>query len=134
MSLGGARAHYNVGTGTVGRVNGVKADWWEERRNVKEFTRLHAEGAHAYAARQADLLHRLAGHFEEMWTGLDVLEEVPGEAERRAEELAAAGTANDDEDNPEEEDDDEAGDAEGEERMEGDDESSMGGNDDDDDE
>ncbi|KAF8210707.1 hypothetical protein K438DRAFT_1752495 [Mycena galopus ATCC 62051] len=112
----------------------LTTDWWEERRNVEEFTGLQAEGAHAYAARQADLLRRLASHFEEMWTGLDVLEEVPGEAERRAEELAAAGTTNDDEDDPEEEEDDEAGDAEGEERMEGDDEGSVGGNDNDDDE
>lgn len=67
----------------------VKAEWWEDRRVVEGFTGAHAEGVGAYAARQANLMRNLADHFETMWDGLATMEVVPGEAERRAEELAA---------------------------------------------
>jgi hypothetical protein len=108
----------------------VKAGWWEDRRAPKGFSGAHAEGARAYAARQASLMRNLAEHFENMWDGLADLEEIPGEAERRAEELAeelAAGGGDDDD----EEDDDETGAAEGEDMMEGDEEGSVGGEDED---
>jgi hypothetical protein len=103
----------------------VKAGWWEDRRAPKGFSGVHTKGARAYVARQASLMRNLAEHFENMWDGLADLEEIPGEVERRAEELAeelAAGSSDDD---------DETGAAEGEEMMEGDEEGSVGREDED---
>ncbi|KAJ7260026.1 hypothetical protein B0H12DRAFT_961573, partial [Mycena haematopus] len=45
----------------------VRAKWWDDRADVEGFTGEHAEGARAYAKRQADLLRGLAAHFEVMW-------------------------------------------------------------------
>jgi cobalamin biosynthesis protein CobT len=104
-----------------------KADWWSERADPDGLTGAHAEGAHAYAARQAHLLRALAAHFETMWAGLAELEEVPGEETQRAEDLAQSG---DDENENEDEEDDGVGDEEGEDMMEGDEEGSVGGEDD----
>lgn len=106
-----------------------KAGWWEDRRVVEEFIEEHAEGVSAYAARQADLMRRLAKNFEEMWAGTIDLEIVPCEAERRAEELATAAAAGDDDDEDEDADDNEVPE-DGEERMEGDEQGSVGGEED----
>jgi hypothetical protein len=108
----------------------VKAGWWEDKRAPKGFSGAHAEGARTYAARQANLMRALADHFENMWDGLAELEEIPGEAERRAEELAeelAAGGGDDEDDD--DKDDDETGAVEDEEMLEGDEEGSVGGED-----
>ncbi|KAJ7030308.1 hypothetical protein C8F04DRAFT_1264074 [Mycena alexandri] len=60
-----------------------KANWWRERRDVEEFSGGHAEGARAYASRQAALMESIADRFELMWEGLHELEEVPGEMGER---------------------------------------------------
>ncbi|KAJ7174318.1 hypothetical protein C8R46DRAFT_1214529 [Mycena filopes] len=66
-----------------------KAQWWRDRREVAEFAGLHAEGARAYAARQAALMERIAERFETMWAGLrelEVVEGVSAEPEEQADE------------------------------------------------
>ncbi|KAJ7429283.1 hypothetical protein B0H11DRAFT_2266310 [Mycena galericulata] len=104
-----------------------KAGWWADRREVDGFSGEHAEGVRAYAARQADMLRRLAQHFEEMWEGLMEMESVPEEMERQDAEMPAGS---EDEDVLEEGDDDARVEPEGEERMEADDEGSVGGEED----
>ncbi|KAJ6474079.1 hypothetical protein DFH09DRAFT_1343353 [Mycena vulgaris] len=103
--------------------------WWASLPVGEGRTAEQTEGALAYAARQGDLLEWLAMSFEQLWDGLAEMEAVPGEVERRAEELAAERGDNDD-DASDEEEDNEALDDGGEDRMEGDDEGSVGGDDD----
>ncbi|KAJ7667386.1 hypothetical protein B0H14DRAFT_2300724, partial [Mycena olivaceomarginata] len=44
-----------------------KAQWWEDRCVVEEFSGYHAEGARAYALRQAKLFRDIADKFEKQW-------------------------------------------------------------------
>ncbi|KAJ7096584.1 hypothetical protein B0H15DRAFT_773847, partial [Mycena belliarum] len=55
-----------------------KAAWWRARHTPKGYDDAHAEGAAAYATRQADLYEKIANHFEAMWAGLADLETVEG--------------------------------------------------------
>jgi hypothetical protein len=58
-----------------------KASWWRDRCSPEGFEGKHAEGVAAYAHRQAALYSKLADHFEEMWAGMQDLEEVAVEPE-----------------------------------------------------
>ncbi|KAJ7018016.1 hypothetical protein C8F04DRAFT_1278419 [Mycena alexandri] len=92
-----------------------KAEWWRERREVEEFAGYHAEGARAYASRQAALMERIAVRFELMWEGLRELEEVQ----------SASAEAEGQQDEEERDDDEEnwvAAESEGEGGIEGEDE------------
>ncbi|KAJ7430256.1 hypothetical protein B0H11DRAFT_2263932 [Mycena galericulata] len=100
-----------------------KAAWWVARSEVEEFTGCHAEGARAYALRQAGLLRDMADRFERMWEGLQDLEEV-----EEVEEGGAAATARDEVEEDENEEDWVAPESEGEGGLEGnDEEGSVGG-------
>ncbi|KAJ7820775.1 hypothetical protein B0H14DRAFT_2304567, partial [Mycena olivaceomarginata] len=44
-----------------------RAAWWKERRQPPGFEGEHAEGASAYAMRQAGLHNNLAAYFEARW-------------------------------------------------------------------
>ncbi|KAJ7693184.1 hypothetical protein B0H17DRAFT_933273, partial [Mycena rosella] len=60
-----------------------KATWWLEKERLAPagFDEERAEGAAAYATRQAELYTKLAARFELMWAGLQDLEAVPDEGE-----------------------------------------------------
>ncbi|KAJ7835911.1 hypothetical protein B0H14DRAFT_3460995 [Mycena olivaceomarginata] len=101
-----------------------KAQWWEDRSTVAEFNGYHAEGARAYALRQAELFQKLANHFETMWAGVAAGEEVESSAKTPVEPIDA-----DEED--EEGDDWVAPESEGEGGLEGEDEEGSLGEEDD---
>ncbi|KAJ7736393.1 hypothetical protein B0H14DRAFT_3097541 [Mycena olivaceomarginata] len=92
-----------------------KAQWWEDRSTVAEFNGYHAEGARAYALRQADLFRKLANHFEMIWAGLAGAEEVESIAKPPVELI-------DPDEEDEEGDDWVAPESEGEGGLEGEDE------------
>ncbi|KAJ7808072.1 hypothetical protein B0H14DRAFT_2380861, partial [Mycena olivaceomarginata] len=64
-----------------------KAEWWRARRTPTGFKGAHAEGAAAYAMRQAELYSNLAEQFETLWAPVRDLEVVEGE------EIVQAGAA-----------------------------------------
>jgi hypothetical protein len=101
-----------------------KAQWWEDRSTVAEFNGYHAEGARAYALRQAELFQKLANHFETMWAGVAAGEEVESSAKTPVEPIDA-----DEED--EEGDNWVAPESEGEGGLEGEDEEGSLGEEDD---
>jgi hypothetical protein len=103
-----------------------KAQWWEDRCVVEEFSRYHAEGARAYALRQAKLFRDIADKFEKQWAGLDRAEEVES-----IPQPAPAPDAGDDE-KDEEDDNWVAAESEGERGLEGEDEEGSVGDPDDD--
>jgi hypothetical protein len=101
-----------------------KAGWWEERSRVEEFEGYHAEGASAYALRQAALFRGISAHFVELWAGLRNLETVEGA------ENATDAEARDEEDDNDDNGADWAAESEGEADLEGEDEGSLGEEDD----
>ncbi|KAJ7839976.1 hypothetical protein B0H14DRAFT_2360894, partial [Mycena olivaceomarginata] len=74
-----------------------KAGWWVERSTVDEFEGYHAEGARAYAFRQAELLRRISDHFEELWAPLRAVEDVAAVPEPMPEPIDGNDDDNDDE-------------------------------------
>ncbi|KAJ7824915.1 hypothetical protein B0H13DRAFT_2241284 [Mycena leptocephala] len=101
-----------------------KAGWWDERSRVEEFEGYHAEGASAYALRQAALFRGISAHFVELWVGLRNLETVEGA------ENATDAEARDEEDDDEDNGADWAAESEGEADLEGEDKGSLGEEDD----
>ncbi|KAJ7023305.1 hypothetical protein C8F04DRAFT_1271494 [Mycena alexandri] len=87
----------------------------EEMRDVEEFSGGHAEGARAYASRQAVLMESITDRFELMWEGLRELEEVPGE-------MGEWERQQDDEERDDEDDNWMVAESEGEGGIEGEDE------------
>ncbi|KAJ7875574.1 hypothetical protein B0H14DRAFT_2568720 [Mycena olivaceomarginata] len=63
----------------------AKAQWWLERRTPPGFEGPEAEGAAAYATRQAAMYSELAAAFEEMWAPVCDLEVVESEEAVRVE-------------------------------------------------
>ncbi|KAJ7817572.1 hypothetical protein B0H13DRAFT_2379555 [Mycena leptocephala] len=96
-----------------------KASWWEERSHVEEFEGFHAEGASAYASRQAALFRKIADSFENLWVGLADLEEVEGENDE-------AHVDEEEEDDVDDSGDWVAAESEGEGDLEGEEEGSLG--------
>ncbi|KIK53128.1 hypothetical protein GYMLUDRAFT_131415, partial [Collybiopsis luxurians FD-317 M1] len=41
--------------------------WWEDRTTVEQFEGMHAEGAAAYASKQATVRKLIADHFQQLW-------------------------------------------------------------------
>jgi hypothetical protein len=95
-----------------------KAGWWVERSTVDEFEGYHAEGACAYAFRQAELLRRISDHFEELWAPLRAVEDVAAVPEPMPEPI----DGNDDEADDDNDDEWVDAESEGEGGLEGEDE------------
>ncbi|KAJ7814307.1 hypothetical protein B0H13DRAFT_2242773 [Mycena leptocephala] len=76
-----------------------KSLWWMDQRTPTGFEDTHAEGAAAYATRQATLYEDLAAEFERMWAGLRDLEVVEGQEIVAVESDVEEDGGDDDEDN-----------------------------------